>query len=160
MRPTCSFPLSLLIASLSPTSVFSQPTPVDFDPGFWSISINGGSAASGWRWHDLYANYSSTPDITTHCKWLYDPALRNDTTTCSGDPSFRYLWGNGQASITVQQTINVAVAGIQGEVLIEGTALFTYKANLGANGRQFEGAVRVNATVVHKGVETARESAE
>ncbi|KAK3358038.1 hypothetical protein B0T25DRAFT_175988 [Lasiosphaeria hispida] len=161
MRPTCSFPFSLLVAFLSPTRARSQPVPADFDPGFWSVSINGGSAASGWRWHDLYANYSGTPDTTTRCRWVHNPELHNDTTTCSGEPSFYYLWSNGQASITMQQTVGLTVAGSQEEaILVKGTSPFTYKSNLGANGRQFEGAVRVTATVVHTVVETAREGAD
>lgn len=51
------------------------------DYGFWNVNVTSSNAASGYRWGDVYAEYSGSPGAISHFSWLYDPSVRTTTTT-------------------------------------------------------------------------------
>jgi hypothetical protein len=51
------------------------------DYGFWNVNVTSGNAASGYRWGDVYAEYSGSLGAISHFSWLYDPSIRTTTTT-------------------------------------------------------------------------------
>jgi hypothetical protein len=61
----------------------------DSQYGYWNLSFARGNAASGYRWEDLSATYSGTPDVVVTCKRLYDPNSDETTKSCD-DPGFWY----------------------------------------------------------------------
>lgn len=86
----------LLLASLTrlPLAV-SHPldaaliTATNPEYGHWDVFYARGNAASGYRWVNLSANYSGTPEATVSCKQLYDPNV-NETTSSCDEASFSY----------------------------------------------------------------------
>ncbi|KAK3898878.1 hypothetical protein C8A05DRAFT_18605 [Staphylotrichum tortipilum] len=104
-----SLPGLLLLASSD--GLVSAATGLDY--GYWDIAFTSSNAASGYRWEDVYANYSRAAATTIHCHQLYDPTVGQTTWTCD-DASFGYdlTAGQGQHSgITVHQTAKVDKEG-------------------------------------------------
>lgn len=65
------------------------------DSGSWNLNVTSSSAASGYRYGDVYAEYSSTPGQISHFSWLYSPAERSTTTT-TDNPAFNSSIVDGQ----------------------------------------------------------------
>jgi hypothetical protein len=91
----------LLLASLArlplaschpPDTTLTTATAPDY--GYWDVFYARGNAASGYRWVNLAANYSGTPETTVTCKQLYDPNV-NETTSSCDDASFSYQVDEG-----------------------------------------------------------------
>ncbi len=82
-------------ASASPLNVANVGAEPDY--GYWDISFSSSNAASGYRWEDVYANYSRTAGTTIHCHQLYNVTVGQTTRTCD-DASFGYdlTGGSGQ----------------------------------------------------------------
>ncbi|KAH6849629.1 hypothetical protein B0I37DRAFT_369469 [Chaetomium sp. MPI-CAGE-AT-0009] len=57
--------------------------------GYWDLTFSGGNAASRYRWENLSATYSGTPEVVVTCKELYDPTSDETAKSCD-DSSFRY----------------------------------------------------------------------
>lgn len=57
------------------------------DYGFWNVNVTSSNAASGYRFGDVYAEYSGAPGAISHFSWLYDPTVQT-TTTKTDNPLF------------------------------------------------------------------------
>jgi hypothetical protein len=143
-------------ATASPLSTRSD------DNGYWDVNVSSSSAASGYRWNDIYAVFSGTPEQQSHCYWLYDPMERSGTTTCDGTDfnahiQYDYETGGGKSTrrfagtltnscqelVTIHQM--VTLSGVS--TALTGSALVPLNCGLGGNGRNCEGSVRVAADV-------------
>lgn len=74
-----------VIATITTLSFFTSALPVDY--GYWDVNVTSGNAASGYRWGDIYAEYSGETGRISHSSWEYSPVYRNVTTT-SDNPEF------------------------------------------------------------------------
>jgi hypothetical protein len=86
---------SLATLALTLSTALSSP---NANYGSWNVNVTSGNAASGYRWADIYAEYSGVLGTTNHCHWLYSPAARNTTLTCD-QTDFTATWGDGQGNI-------------------------------------------------------------
>lgn len=73
------------IVTITTLSFFASALPVDY--GYWDVNVTSGNAASGYRWGDIYAEYSGEAERISHSSWEYSPVYRNVTTT-SDNPEF------------------------------------------------------------------------
>lgn len=87
-------PVGVLLLPLASTSPISAVEPASY--GHWDLTYAGGNAASGYRWENVNANYSSSLETSAavvvavvQCKQLYDPTVRTTTRSCD-DASFGY----------------------------------------------------------------------
>ena len=115
----------LVLSTLaSPVNVASAGRAVAVDPdyGYWDITFTSSSAASGYRWEDVYANDSRAAGTTIHCHQLYNVTVGVTTRTCD-DTSFGYdLTGSqgqqckfatlGNASVSVLARYNYGDNGL------------------------------------------------
>ncbi|KAF7530430.1 hypothetical protein G7054_g9597 [Neopestalotiopsis clavispora] len=65
------------------------------DYGYWNVNVSSSNAASGYRFGDVYAEYSGASGNISHFSWLYDPSVRATTTT-TDNPLFNSSIVDGQ----------------------------------------------------------------
>lgn len=85
-------PVGVLLLPLASTTPISTLEPASY--GHWDLTYTFGNPASGYRWENVNANYSSSPessavDVAVQCKQLYDPTVQTTTRSCD-DVSFGY----------------------------------------------------------------------
>lgn len=83
---------ALLLLTSVATLVAATPRASKSDNGSsWTVEVVSGSAASGYRWNDIYATYSGAPDKQKHCYWLYNPIKDSSETNCDQPDFYAYL---------------------------------------------------------------------
>lgn len=95
--PSVSY-LAMLAAIVTLKSVSFVASALPKDYGYWDVNVTSGNAASGYRWGDIYADYSETAGKISHSSWQYSPVYRNITITCD-NPEF----GSSQVDYTGNQ---------------------------------------------------------
>lgn len=88
-HPILSLGLLAATASAHPLTGTEGTDTTDSQYGYWDLTYSRGNAASGYRWENLSATYSGTPEVVVACKQLYDPSSDEMTKSCD-DPGFWY----------------------------------------------------------------------
>ncbi|KAL7626471.1 hypothetical protein AAE478_003243 [Parahypoxylon ruwenzoriense] len=119
------------------------PPAILTDYGYWDINVTAGSAASGYRWGDVYAEYSGTPGEISHTDWIWDPHNGGMLNTTSDNPNF----GSSMVDNIVEQSIEVQQSVILDgvNVTLVGSGVLNMKCGLGGSGRSCEGSVQLPA---------------
>ncbi|KAM0820055.1 hypothetical protein AB5N19_05873 [Seiridium cardinale] len=132
-----------VLATLFATAIALPATTDPSDYGYWSVNVTSSNDASGYRYGDVYAEYSSSPGQISHFSWLYSPAERNPTST-TDNPAFNssIVDGQGDHTIELKQTVELN----HSNVTLVGTSTVSMKCGLGGNGRGCAGSTTVTAT--------------
>ncbi|KAI4594111.1 hypothetical protein KJ359_008653 [Pestalotiopsis sp. 9143b] len=113
------------------------------DYGFWNVNVTSSNAASGYRFGDVYAEYSGAPGAISHFSWLYDPTVQT-TTTKTDNPLFNssIVDYQGDRPIAISQTVQIDASN----VTLVGNGTVTMKCGLGGNGRGCAGNLTITAS--------------
>ncbi|ETS78177.1 hypothetical protein PFICI_10239 [Pestalotiopsis fici W106-1] len=113
------------------------------DYGYWNVNVTSSSAASGYRYGDVYAEYSGAQGNISHFSWLYDPSVRATTTT-TDNPLFNssIVDGQGDHTINIEQTVEIQASN----VTLVGSGALTMKCGLGGAGRGCAGSLTIVAS--------------
>ncbi|EAQ91508.1 predicted protein [Chaetomium globosum CBS 148.51] len=154
-HPILSLGLLAATASAHPLTGTEGTDTTDSQYGYWDLTYSRGNAASGYRWENLSATYSGTPEVVVACKQLYDPSSDEMTKSCD-DPGFWYEvdaeWPENV--ITVRQTVRLD--GGERAVAATGMTQLELECGKGAAGRACEASARVEAIIERMCHVTAR----
>ncbi|KAK6200642.1 hypothetical protein LQW54_009685 [Pestalotiopsis sp. IQ-011] len=113
------------------------------DYGFWNVNVTSSNDASGYRFGDVYAEYSGAPGAISHFSWIYDPPVQT-TTTKTDNPLFNssIVDYQGDRPIAISQTVQIDSSN----VTLVGNGTVTMKCGLGGNGRGCAGNITITAS--------------
>ncbi|KAI0403831.1 hypothetical protein F4802DRAFT_569547 [Xylaria palmicola] len=114
------------------------------DYGSWAVNVTSASAASGYRYGSVTAEYSATPGVFGQASWLYDAPTFNWTYTYTpeGFKASRVDNAAGDQPITIWQNVTLDGAVVE----LTGSGVVNMNCN-SASGRGCAGSGVVRAVL-------------